>query len=162
MALYLIRCAKAARRDSWSGVGRLRPLTADGRAQAAGLAAWLADAPVSHVLSSPFARCVDTVSPVAEGHGLDVELVESLAPKQPVDLVIDWLRVLPDHSVLCSHGSTITRVMEILSRQGAVIDGPSDWRRAATSVSNARTASSSAPAPFHRRADARVAVRSGP
>jgi hypothetical protein len=38
MAMYLIRCAKAVRRERWDEDDELRPLTAIGRAQAAALA----------------------------------------------------------------------------------------------------------------------------
>jgi hypothetical protein len=43
--------------------------------------------------------------------------------------LVDWIRVLPANSVLCSHGSVIARVMEILTRQGAEPDSPADWRK---------------------------------
>ena len=119
MALYLIRCARAERRAHWKGPDELRPLTDAGRAQAAGLVEWLGNVAVSHVASSPFARCVETVRPLAEAHELEVEQLDSLAPTQDVEPILAWLRVIPDSSVLCSHGAVIARVMEILTRQGA-------------------------------------------
>ena len=134
MALYLIRCAKAERRDRWEGDDKLRPLSAVGRAQAIGLADWLAQVPVSHVLSSPFMRCMETVIPLAETHDLEVEEIKGLLPRKPEQRVLDLIRVLPDDSVLCSHGRVITRVMEVLTLQGAELEGPSDFRRGATWV----------------------------
>ena len=37
--------------------------------------------------------------------------------------------MLPDHSVLCSHGDLIPAVIELLVRQGTEQDGPSNWRK---------------------------------
>ena len=134
MALYLIRCAKAIRRERWEGDDDLRPLTATGREQAAALAAWLGQSPISHILSSPFTRCVETVIPLAERANLEVERAPSWALGADVDGALDWIRVLPANSVLCSHGTVIARVMEILTRQGAELSGPADWRKGSTWV----------------------------
>jgi 8-oxo-dGTP diphosphatase len=134
MALYLIRCARAERRDRWGGADELRPLTATGRAQAEALAGWLGQEPISHIGSSPYARCMETVAPLAERRELEIEQFESLAPTKDVTLVLDWIRVLPDHSVLCSHGAVIARILEVLTRQGAELDGPADWRKGTTWV----------------------------
>jgi 8-oxo-dGTP diphosphatase len=134
MALYLVRCARAERRSRWEGSDKLRPLTAAGRAQAAALAEWLGQVTVSHVASSPFTRCVETVLPLAVVHDLEVEQLDSLAPTKDVEPILAWLRVIPDSSVLCSHGAVIARVMEILTRQGAELEGPADWGKGATWV----------------------------
>ena len=134
MALYLVRCARAERRSRWEGPDKLRPLTAAGRAQAGALAEWLGQVSVSHVASSPFTRCVETVLPLAEIHDLEVEQLDSLAPTKDVEPILAWLRVIPDSSVLCSHGAVIARVMEILTRQGAELEGPADWRKGSTWV----------------------------
>jgi phosphohistidine phosphatase SixA len=132
LALYLIRCARAERPARWDGSDELRPLVAAGRAQAATLAAWLSQVPVSHVASSRFTRCVETVAPTAQRHDLDVEESNLLAPTKDVEAIVAWIRVMPDHSELCSHGAVIARVMEILTRQGAELEGRADWRKAAT------------------------------
>jgi phosphohistidine phosphatase SixA len=134
MALYLIRCARAERRTRWDGADEQRPLTATGRAQAAALVDWLGKVAVSHVASSPLTRCVETVRPLAEVHDLEVEQLECLAPTNDVEPILAWLRVIPDSSVLCTHGAVIARVMEILTRQGAELEGPADWRKGSTWV----------------------------
>ena len=108
-------------------------MTSTGRAQAAALAEWLGQIPTSHVLSSPFTHCVATVVPLAERTDVGVERVESLALGTDVGPV-DWIRILPANSVLCSHGSVIARVIEILTRQGAELDGPADGRKGSTWV----------------------------
>jgi hypothetical protein len=45
-------------------------------------------------------------------------------------MVFDWLRVLPEHSVLCTHDKVITKVTEILTRQRAGLDGRADFSKA--------------------------------
>ena len=66
MALYLIRTAVAVRREHWDGAPADRPLTPEGRAQAVAIARWLSPVQVSHILSSPRPRCVQTVTPLAD------------------------------------------------------------------------------------------------
>jgi 8-oxo-dGTP diphosphatase len=134
MALYLIRCATAVPRRRWYGPDHDRTLSAAGRAQADALVDWLGATPIAHILSSPYVRCVETVTPLARRRDLEVEQLSSLAPSHDVQLILAWIRALPDHSVLCSHGAVITRVMEILTRQGAELDGPSIWRKGSTWV----------------------------
>ena len=78
MALYLVRHAKAGQRSRWDGPDHLRPLTKAGRAQAQALAAWLANEPISRLLSSPYVRCVQTLEPLAEKLALEIEITEHL------------------------------------------------------------------------------------
>jgi 8-oxo-dGTP diphosphatase len=134
MALYVIRCATAVPRRRWHGLDQDRALSAVGRAQADAISDWLGATPIAHVLSSPYLRCVETVAPLAHRRDLEVEQLSSLAPNHDVQLILAWLRALPDHSVLCSHGAVIARVMEILTRQGVDLDGPSTWRKGSTWV----------------------------
>jgi phosphohistidine phosphatase SixA len=131
MAIYLIRTAVAVRREHWDGAAADRPLTLEGRAQAVAIARWLSPVQVSHILSSPRPRCVQTVTPLADQFDLEVEQLDSLLTGHDVQLVLDWLRVLPDSSVLCTHDKVITRVTEILTRQGAELDGPVDFGKGA-------------------------------
>ena len=134
MALYLVRHAKAGQRDRWDGPDHLRPLTKAGRAQSQSLAAWLANEPISRLLSSPYVRCVQTLEPLAEKLELEIEITEHLSEAIHFKPALDLLSILPDHSVLCSHGDLIPDIMEALTRAGTVIDGPADWRKGSTWV----------------------------
>jgi 8-oxo-dGTP diphosphatase len=134
MALYLVRHAKAGRRGAWDGPDPLRPLSRAGRAQAQAFAAWLANEPVTRVLSSPYTRCVQTVEPLAEKLGLEIEVTEALAEATPFEPVLELLVTLPDASVLVSHGDLIPDVIEALLRRGTVLDGQPDWRKGSTWV----------------------------
>jgi len=72
-----------------------RPLTEAGRAAAAELATELDEYQVTAVYSSPYARSLETVSPIARRRGLEVQLLADLRERrlsaQPMD---DWRTVL--------------------------------------------------------------------
>lgn len=56
-----------------------------GRAQAAALARRLADVPLAAIYSSPLERTLETAQPLAEAHGLTVQVRERLAEVHPGD-----------------------------------------------------------------------------
>jgi broad specificity phosphatase PhoE len=72
--LLLVRHAKAADRDTWTGTDRDRPLVERGRVQAERLARALTatGARLGLVAASPWLRCVQTAEPVAAAAGLQV------------------------------------------------------------------------------------------
>ena len=65
MLALLVRHAVAGDRRKWSGDDRLRPLDRRGRRQASALPEALSGFPVSRILTSPAARCIGTVEPLA-------------------------------------------------------------------------------------------------
>ena len=75
----LLRHASAGDRDHWAGDDRLRPLDEKGRRQAEKIAKALGAEEIKRVVSSPYARCVQTVEPLAAALGLEVELDDRLA-----------------------------------------------------------------------------------
>jgi 8-oxo-dGTP diphosphatase len=136
-AIELVRHAKAQSRDHWWGKpDRQRPLTKSGAVQAKTLAGVLASLPVTRILTSPFARCVQTVEPLAERLGLEIE-ISAVLGESPGVPVLDggdtwvasaWLggRALAlmdqltiddagGHVVLCSHGDVIPSLMAALA-----------------------------------------------
>ncbi len=113
-------------RDPFGGDDLDRSLTAAGRDQATALATWFAGHPLIAVWSSLAVRCIETVSPLAEAHGLEVvpkrELTEGAAS---IDLV-ELLRceaAKPDDLILCSHGDLIPEVLNRLLREGMAVVG---------------------------------------
>lgn len=141
----LVRHAKAAARDDWWGrPDRDRPLTEIGREQARALRrALTADGPIDAIYSSPYARCVQTVEPLAGAVGLEVREEDGLAEAMTLP-VLDggdawvasaWLagralsllnRIARGHEgariVACSHGDVIPAVMAALAgRDGLAI-----------------------------------------
>jgi len=118
MHLYLVRHAKAGSRHDWDGPDDLRPLSKKGRRQADALVLALVDRHVDRVLSSPYVRCVETVQPLADKLGVEVEiadaLVEGTVTKDALALVRELASV---DAVLCSHGDVIPNILEALADQ---------------------------------------------
>jgi len=129
--LYLVRHAKAGRRREWGDDDRLRPLMDGGRRQAEALAERLQPlATGGELVSSPYARCVQTLEPLATRLGLSsVRVDERLAEETGFAPTIELLDELPEGSVLCSHGDVIPEVIEALQRRGCEVIGEPDWRK---------------------------------
>jgi 8-oxo-dGTP pyrophosphatase MutT (NUDIX family)/broad specificity phosphatase PhoE len=132
--LYLVRHAKAGSRQHWRGDDELRPLTVKGGRQAAGIAAGYAERPLVAVLSSPSARCVQTVEPLARSHGLQVRTVDWLAEGAAASTTRAEALRLPGPAVLCSHGDVIPALVRGVADEGAAVDGPLAWKKGSTWV----------------------------
>jgi 8-oxo-dGTP diphosphatase len=116
VTVYLIRHAVAKDRSRWDDDDSLRPLTTRGGRQADGLVEALGGHSVSRVLSSPAVRCIDTVFPLADERGFDVEVEKALFEgngQSAVELVRQFLADGEDVA-LCSHGDVIPEVVEAL------------------------------------------------
>lgn len=106
--LYLLRHARAEPKKQWTGPDHVRPLTRAGRGQAELLVAQLLPCPVRRVVTSPTARCRQTVEPLARARGLAVEE----APALGVGSTVAALRQLAaepgmDDAVWCTHGEVL-------------------------------------------------------
>ena len=130
MSIFVVRHAKAGSRRDWDGDDTERPLTKSGRRQSDEIARHLADQPISGVWSSPAARCVQTVEPLARAHGLDVVREPRLAEGAALDEVLGLLTEVPDGAVLCSHGDVIPDLLDGLVRRGTHVVGAPEWRKA--------------------------------
>ncbi len=118
MSNYLIRHAKAGDRELWTRPDMLRPLTKPGLRQADGLVEQLAQEEIKRVLSSAYVRCVETVEPLAENRGLDVELHDGLAEGASLASTLALLEELGDAgAALCSHGDVMWNVIDDLDRR---------------------------------------------
>jgi len=132
--LYLVRHAKAGSRQNWVGDDRIRPLSKTGRRQSEALAQRLAPLDPSHLVSSPYVRCMQTLEPLARVVGLEVRSTEDLAEGASLHAAMELLTSVPDRTVLCSHGDVIPELITGLERRGAVIATAPDWRKATTWV----------------------------
>jgi 8-oxo-dGTP diphosphatase len=107
--LFLVRHAKAANRERWTGADRDRPLTGRGRSQAERLAEALAPERPSLLAVSPWLRCVETAAPLAAALGVDLRLDDRLGYDQ-ADME-GWIReagALPGAAVVgVGHGDLI-------------------------------------------------------
>jgi 8-oxo-dGTP diphosphatase len=72
--VLLIRHGKAGSRDEWTGDDRIRPLDAEGQAQATRLALMLPWFAPTRILSADRARCIQTMEPVAAALSLRIEV----------------------------------------------------------------------------------------
>jgi 8-oxo-dGTP diphosphatase len=75
------------------------------------------------ILSSPYARCVETVEPVATARGLDVEPTDLLAEgagDRVLEIILD---PATPAAVLCTHGDVIADVLETLVDRGLALEG---------------------------------------
>jgi 8-oxo-dGTP diphosphatase len=108
--VFLVRHAKAADREHWTGADRDRPLVDRGRVQAGRLARTLLRERPALVAASPWLRCVETAEPLAEAIGLEVEPDDRLGYDHPdlAGFVRASVAAHPGRSVVAvSHGDLI-------------------------------------------------------
>ncbi len=112
--ILLVRHATAGSRAAWPDDDRLRPLDATGLQQTAWLTDRLADSRARRVLSSPYLRCMQTVKPVAELLGVEVEACPELAEGVEAGILeafISRLRREPAACVVCTHGDVAAKLV---------------------------------------------------
>jgi 8-oxo-(d)GTP phosphatase len=122
MRLIVVRHGQAVPKRDWTGIDHERPLVARGHRQAERLAKLIgANRPV-RVISSPALRCVQTIHPYADKHGVTIELSEQLATDAhhtALDLCRQLMSPDPAHTniVLCTHGEVLVELLPQLSKQ---------------------------------------------
>jgi 8-oxo-dGTP diphosphatase len=130
--IYLIRHAKAGSRHKWVGPDHLRPLTKAGRRQARALTG-LVELPLSRVVSSPYVRCIQTVEPLAEASGLELETTDELGEGASVVGALElMLSLASDGAVaLCTHGDVMVGAVDDLAAAGIPLEGPPEFKKGA-------------------------------
>jgi 8-oxo-(d)GTP phosphatase len=124
--VYLVRHATAGLRTPAPDDDQ-RPLDPEGRRQAATIAAVLDLAEGALIISSPAARCRQTVEPLAHRHGAAVDLSPALAESSSADGVVRLLERAPSRSVMCTHGDVIEPTIGRLLSAGTTLVGPACW-----------------------------------
>jgi 8-oxo-(d)GTP phosphatase len=118
--LLLVRHGRAGSRAEWDGDDDLRPLDDRGLAQARRLAEVLPHFRPTAILSAARTRCTQTVEPLAEKLGLEVELLPALGdpefaddPRPGMAVVEELLRprTEPGVTVVCSQGGAIPSIL---------------------------------------------------
>ena len=101
--MLLLRHASAGVRLSSPEIDRFRRLDDAGRVVARQLVWSLAGHEITRIVSSPLARCVESVVPIAESRHLSVESHWELEPDVPLDDLMTLLADLPETSLVCTH-----------------------------------------------------------
>ncbi len=92
------------------------------------------DQPLKRVLSAPALRCRQTVEPLAQALGLDVEETHALA-EGSVNAALDLIHSLVgEDAALCTHGDIIPEVLQHLEAEGVHILSEWKWRKGSTWV----------------------------
>ena len=125
--LAVARHGRAKQRSAWKRGEATRPLTAQGQAQARALVDVLSAFGVAEIVTSPWARCLRTVTPYAQGTGLTPKELDVLTedavradPEAAVDLVSSLLTDARD-VVVCTHRPALGAVLS------AVADATRRW-----------------------------------
>jgi 8-oxo-dGTP diphosphatase len=117
--VFLVRHASAGKRREWQGDDPLRPLDARGVRQAERLVDQLQNAAFDHIVSSPYARCVETVEPLARTRGLPLETDEALAEGAGADAALALFRSVDTDLVACVHGDLVEELLGEKRRKGS-------------------------------------------
>jgi 8-oxo-dGTP diphosphatase len=126
MLIHLIRHAHAGSRSAWDGDDEQRPLSTRGEGQAKAVAAALAGEGIDELWTSPSLRCRQTLAPLAEATGREVQVVDVLDEGNDGPPALDALlaAALDGRTVAaCSHGDVIPAVVAAATRRGAELDG---------------------------------------
>jgi phosphohistidine phosphatase SixA len=105
--IYLVRHAERA-----TDHPRDPTLSAEGRTRAAELTRLLADAPLTRVHSTRYRRTVQTGTPLAEHHGLEIEYYDPTG--EGLAAFAEQLRATPGHHVVVGHSNTTPQLVEAL------------------------------------------------
>jgi len=111
-AVVLIRHASAGDREHWSGDDRERPLDERGWRQAEELVRSLASYEIERIVSSPAARCVQTVEPLARELRIEIEERDELAEGASRDESLAFVEEVRGAGVaLCTHGDVVHELL---------------------------------------------------
>ena len=131
----MVRHAHAGSRSSWDGPDEARPLTNRGRRQSDSIADALRSVGVTRLVSSPYARCVQTLDPLGRHLRLPVErddrLSEGAGGVAALELA-DELAKEPRAAVVCSHGDVIPELLRILKATTTRFRDPLIWPKGST------------------------------
>jgi 8-oxo-dGTP pyrophosphatase MutT (NUDIX family)/phosphohistidine phosphatase SixA len=138
--VFLVRHAKAGNREKWEAPDELRPLSGPGRRQAQALVALFADARIAALVSSPYVRCVETLSPLATAAGLPVQEHGALAEGAPVSAALELARAVGALGpvALSTHGDVQQVAVQSLAAAGVPLDGRLDFQKGSTWILEVR------------------------
>ena len=124
-AVLLVRHGSAGSASTWAGDDRDRPLDACGIAQADDLVRILSRFEIGSVFSADVRRCIDTVAPLADAYGLEVQpapLLSEVGYPGREDEAVAFVARLGDaehDAVVCSQGAVIPDLVARLAASDA-------------------------------------------
>jgi 8-oxo-dGTP diphosphatase len=118
-----MRHASAGERLGSPVQDRSRRLDAAGRADARALPAAFAESEIERIVSSPTARCVATVLPLARRRRIEIECRDELGPNASRKDILGLLDELPENTLVCTH----REVLERLLRGGVTCEKGGTW-----------------------------------
>jgi phosphohistidine phosphatase SixA len=136
VTVLLLRHGRAGGRRDWDGPDQLRPLSKRGRGQATALVELFDPFPVKRILCSPYLRCLETVEPLAEALGVEIERRRELGEASGIHESIPLLRELAGTTgVVCTHGDIVPAVLEGLAEwDGMLLPDDVDFPKGSTWV----------------------------
>ena len=118
--IIFLRHARAGHKRFWSGPDELRPLDTAGVLHARQLPTLLREQRITRLVSSPTARCVQTLEPLAAELDQPVETTPKLAPDASSEELVAMLDDPAfDGSVICTHGEVLRPLLDVLIARGA-------------------------------------------
>ena len=120
-AMIAVRHGKAVPGETWDGPDATRPLMHRGTDQAATIAGGIAAFAPERILSSTAARCLATITPLAERTELDIKSTEDLSQDayagngKAVTALVDKRLKKQQTTVMCSHGPVLPQIVSALA-----------------------------------------------
>lgn len=108
--MLLLRHASADKRLPSPTADRARRLDRAGRSDARRLPAALENHEIDRIVSSPHARCLETVAPLARSRGIEIEYRDELAPDATRRSTLALLATLPESAVVCTHREVVEKL----------------------------------------------------
>jgi phosphohistidine phosphatase SixA len=132
--LSVVRHAEAGDRERFVGDDSLRPLSRQGRRQANALAKRLGESSLD-LITSPYLRCVETLSPTSSRLRRAMMLASWLVEGEPADEALYQLIELTGEIgglVACTHQDVMLGMVDVALAAGAVPSSQPIFEKAAT------------------------------
>jgi 8-oxo-dGTP diphosphatase len=155
-ALVVLRHGKAMPHEQWDGPDHTRPLLHRGLEQSRSVAGGVAAFGPQSLVSSPAARCVATIAPVAELLGLEVKQSNGISQDAyagdgaRVRRRVEKRLAKRQTTVLCSHGPVIPQIIGAAAELSGFAISPQLRRSAALSTGEFTVLHFSREAEHHR------------
>jgi phosphohistidine phosphatase SixA len=134
LVLSVVRHAEAGDRERFVGDDSLRPLSRQGRRQANALSRRLCESSLD-LITSPYLRCVETLSPTSSRLRRAMMLASWLVEGEPADEALYQLIELTGEIgglVACTHQDLMVGMFDVAIAAGAVPSSQPIFEKAAT------------------------------